>query len=59
MQSNAVRVRVHVLDDGKLVAHVAGCPETLESDDIVDLREKVDRMICTTYGERRPVALLV
>lgn len=59
MQSNTVRVRVDFLDDGRLVARVAGCAAVLESDDIVDLREKVDLLIRATYGEHRPISLLV
>jgi hypothetical protein len=59
MQPETISVRVHVSDEGTLVARIAGCADVLEAEDIVALREKVERLIRATYGESRRVALIV
>lgn len=59
MQSPPVSVRVSISDEGTLLARITGCAEVVEGEDIIELREKVDRLIRARYGEDRRVALIV
>ena len=59
MRSDTMSVRVYVSDSGALLARVAGCTDVLEAEDIVDLHEKVERLIQAKYGESRRVSLVV